>query len=101
MSGVMFILSLNLPFVLSAENNYHFLVKVASVPGIMARDSKTVVTVTKLLLNDNHLQIHGDPDLLPIPWNEKVFFFRNTWDNLTEQFFLMNFVKDVFRKKKA
>ncbi len=41
----------------------------------MARDSKTVITVTKLLLNDSHLQIHGDPDLLPIPWNEKVFFF--------------------------
>ncbi|XP_046653551.1 fatty acid amide hydrolase 1-like isoform X1 [Daphnia pulicaria] len=48
-------------------------VGVASVPGIMARDSQTVVTVTKLLLNDNHLQIHGDPDLLPIPWNEKMF----------------------------
>ncbi|EFX81960.1 hypothetical protein DAPPUDRAFT_210998 [Daphnia pulex] len=46
---------------------------IASVPGIMARDSQTVVTVTKLLLNDNHLQIHGDPDLLPIPWNEKMF----------------------------
>nr|CAH0098966.1 unnamed protein product [Daphnia galeata] len=46
---------------------------VAPVPGIMARDSKTVVTITKLLLHDNHLQIHGDPDLLPIPWNEKMF----------------------------
>nr|CAH0098965.1 unnamed protein product [Daphnia galeata] len=34
---------------------------------------KTVVTITKLLLHDNHLQIHGDPDLFTIPWNEKMF----------------------------
>jgi fatty acid amide hydrolase len=46
----------------------------------MARDSQTVVTVTKLLLNDNHLQIYGDPDLLPIPWNEKVFFALELFD---------------------
>jgi hypothetical protein len=71
---------LNIPFVLSVYYNNHFLVKVASVPGIMARDSQTVVTVTKLLLNDNHLQIHGDPDLLPIPWNEKVFFALELFD---------------------
>ncbi len=53
----------------------------------MARDSQTVVTVTKLLLNDNHLQIHGDPDLLPIPWNEKVFF---NFLNALELFDLIN-----------
>ena len=40
----------------------------------MARDLKTVITITKHLLRDNHLHIHGDPDLLPIPWNEKVLF---------------------------
>jgi hypothetical protein len=73
------------------------LVKVASVPGIMARDSQTVVTVTKLLLNDNHLQIHGDPDLLPIPWNEKVFFALELFDFIN---FPYECCKDVFRKKR-
>lgn len=46
--------------------------EVEPVPGIMARDSQTVLTVTKLLLDNNHLRIHGDLDVLPIPWNEQV-----------------------------
>ena len=45
---------------------------VEPVPGIMARDSQTVITITKHLLHNNHLQNHGDPDVLPIPWNEQV-----------------------------
>lgn len=49
---------------------------VTPVPGILARDSHTVATVTKLLLENNHLQMCGDPDLLPIPWNEQVWWCR-------------------------
>ncbi|KAK4023136.1 vitamin D3 hydroxylase-associated protein [Daphnia magna] len=48
-------------------------VGITPVPGILARDSHTVATVTKLLLENNHLQMCGDPDLLPIPWNEQAF----------------------------
>lgn len=57
----------------------------------MARDSQTVLTVTKLLLNNNYLQIHGDPDVLPIPWNEHVkqiaFIFENLLTNIYKQMF--------------
>ncbi|KAK4023161.1 hypothetical protein OUZ56_008590 [Daphnia magna] len=46
---------------------------IPSVPGILARDSKTVILLCKLLLDDGYIRRYFDPDLLPIPWNEQMF----------------------------
>lgn len=48
---------------------------VPSVPGILARDSKTVIILCKLLLDDGYIRRYFDPDLLPIPWNEQVTLY--------------------------
>lgn len=45
---------------------------VPSVPGILAKDSKTVIMLCQLLLDDGYIRRYFDPDLLPIPWNEQV-----------------------------
>ena len=45
---------------------------VPSVPGILTKDSKTVIMLCQLLLDDGYIRRYFDPDLLPIPWNEQV-----------------------------
>ncbi|XP_046652403.1 fatty acid amide hydrolase 1-like [Daphnia pulicaria] len=50
---------------------------IPSVPGILARDSKTVIMLCKLLLDDGYIRRYFDPDLLPIPWNEQMFGLSN------------------------
>ena len=56
-------------------NSFVFIIQlflVPSVPGILARDSKTIIMLCKLLLDDGYIRRNFDPDLLPIPWNEQV-----------------------------
>lgn len=38
----------------------------------MARDVFTVELVARLLLKDSYLLKNGDPNILPIPWNDQV-----------------------------
>ena len=44
---------------------------VDAVPGIVAKDTSTVILISKLLLQQDCLQTFDD-SMLPIPWNEQV-----------------------------
>lgn len=48
---------------------------VKAVPGIIARDTETLLLLHKLLLTDNYHREFADPDVLPIPWNDSVRHF--------------------------